>query len=181
MPACGPQPYKLLHWHSGYRPRDSLQKGNPLLPTPKEEIQLFPSPSHMARKEPQLAVLTWKKKKCTARQLQVKLYSGKMRTIAWETAFQITLRNCPKEVGGMLVYLWFWWRGSLCNQACIFAEGFCSSRGADVTMKEFSAFLDTRRCTNWAYKISSWKYLTIWRPVLPVFPEHRVPPFCSGY
>ena len=24
---------------------------------------------------------------------------GKMRTIAWERAFQITLRNCPTEVG----------------------------------------------------------------------------------
>ena len=27
-----------------------------------------------------------------------------------------------------------------------------------------------RRYKNWAHKISSWKYLTIWRPVLPVFP-----------
>ena len=35
-------------------------------------------------------------------------------------------------------------------------------------------FLDMR-CKNWAHEIFSWKYLTIWRPVLPVFPEHRVP------
>ena len=27
---------------------------------------------------------------------------GKMRTIAWETAFQIALRNCSKEVGGKI-------------------------------------------------------------------------------
>ena len=33
-----------------------------------------------------------------------------------------------------------------------------------------------KRCKNWAHKIFSWKYLTIWRLVLPVFPEHRVPP-----
>ena len=44
-------------------------------------------------------------------------------------------------------------------------EGYCKSWGADVTMKEFSAFLDMRRYKNWAHKISSWKYL----PVLPVF------------
>ena len=30
-----------------------------------------------------------------------------------------------------------------------------------------------RRYKNWAHKIGSWKYLTIWRPVLPVFPRAR--------
>ena len=49
---------------------------------------------------------------------------GKMRTIAWETAFQIALRNCSKEVGGRSVYLWFWWRGSSCSQAHIFCRRF---------------------------------------------------------
>ena len=83
---------------------------------------------------------------------------GKMRTIAWETAFQIALRNCSKEVGGRSVYMWFWERGSTCNQAHIFAA-----------MKECGAFLDMKRCKNWAYKSISWKYVTIWRPVLPVF------------
>ena len=39
----------------------------------------------------------------------------------------------------------------------------------------FSDFLDIRRCKNWAHKILSWKYLTIERPLLPVFPEHRGP------
>ena len=28
-----------------------------------------------------------------------------------------------------------------------------------------------RRCKNWAHKIFSWKYLIIWRSVLPVFPR----------
>ena len=45
-------------------------------------------------------------------------------------------------------------------------------------MKDFIAFLDVRRCKNWARKISSWKYL---RPVLPDFPEHRVPHFWSPF
>ena len=43
-------------------------------------------------------------------------------------------------------------------------------------MKIFSAFLDMRKYKNWAYKISFWKYLTVWRPVLPL---HRVPHLCS--
>ena len=28
------------------------------------------------------------------------LFGGKLRTAAWDTAFQIALRNCSKEVGG---------------------------------------------------------------------------------
>ena len=36
-------------------------------------------------------------------------------------------------------------------------------------MKDFSAFLDMRIYKNWDHKIGSWKFLTIWRPVLPVF------------
>ena len=41
--------------------------------------------------------------------------------------------------------------------------------GADITMKDFSTFLCMRRYKNWAHKIVPWKYLIIWRPVLPVF------------
>ena len=36
-------------------------------------------------------------------------------------------------------------------------------------MKDFSAFLDMGRNKSQAHKISSWKYLTVWRPALPVF------------
>ena len=38
-------------------------------------------------------------------------------------------------------------------------------------MKDSSTFLAMRRYKNWAHKILSWKHLTIWRPVLPVFPR----------
>ena len=38
-------------------------------------------------------------------------------------------------------------------------------------MKEFSASLDMRRYKNWTHKLSPWVYLTIWRPVRPVFPR----------
>ena len=44
----------------------------------------------------------------------------------------------------------------ICNQAHVFAHVlFASHKGADITMKEFSAFLDMRRCKNRAPKISS--------------------------
>ena len=67
--------------------------------------------------------------------------------------------------------MWFWWGGNTCNEAHIFfGEWFCKSRGAVITMKDFSAFIDMRRYKTWAHKIGSWKYITIWRPVLPVFP-----------
>ena len=99
---------------------------------------------------------------------------GKVRTAAQNTAPQIALRNCSKEAG---------WIG---HHVCDFGEGgvkrVCFSRRfllvswscllvieTVVTMKDFSAFLDMRRYRNWAHKISFWKYLTIWRPVLPVF------------
>ena len=40
------------------------------------------------------------------------------------------------------------------------AEGYCYWRGADVTMKDFSPFLEMGRCNNWAHKIFSRKYLS---------------------
>ena len=55
-----------------------------------------------------------------------------------------------------------------------FAEGRCPSGGTDVTMKVLSAFLLTRRCKNWARKNLLLK-ISLRRPVLPVFPEHRAP------
>ena len=67
-----------------------------------------------------------------------------------------------------------------CSQAHIsqkFAAGlmkFTSGHRPHSSLKDFSVSVDMRWCNNWAHKIFSWKYLTIWRPVLPVFPEHRV-------
>ena len=48
--------------------------------------------------------------------------------------------------------MWFWWRGSTCTRVRIIPEGICWSRGAIVTMKGFSAFLDKRWCKNWPHK-----------------------------
>ena len=45
-------------------------------------------------------------------------------------------------------------------------------------MKDFSAFLDMRRCKNWAHKIDSWKYLSE-ELFCRFFLEHRGPHLCS--
>ena len=82
-----------------------------------------------------------------------------MRTIAWEIAAQIALRNCSEEVGVESVFMWFWWRGNACNQACIFCRFLRVMRNSHHH-KDFSAFLDRRRYKNWAHKISSWEYLS---------------------
>ena len=47
-----------------------------------------------------------------------------MRTIAWETAFQIALKNCSdKERGGQ--YIRDFGEGGTCNQAHILVEDCC--------------------------------------------------------
>ena len=98
---------------------------------------------------------------------------------------------------GEVIYMWFWYRGSACNQAHTHTHThthiyFFNKRfllvswrlllAMKITMKDFSAFLDMRRYKDWAYKMVSWKYLTIWRPVLPVssLPWAQSAPFlCS--
>ena len=51
---------------------------------------------------------------------------GKMRTAAWETAFQIPLRNCSKEVGGKVGIYVILVRGEYMQSSAYFlAEGFC--------------------------------------------------------
>ena len=61
--------------------------------------------------------------------------------------------------------------------------GGLSSMGSHRVGHDWSdlaaAAADMRSYKNWAHKTSSWEYLTIWRPVLPVFPEHRVLHVCS--
>ena len=45
-------------------------------------------------------------------------------------------------------------------------------------MKYFSAFLDMRRCKNWAHKICSWKYLSE-ELFCQFLLKHRGPHLCS--
>ena len=104
-----------------------------------------------------------------------------MRTTAWETAPQIALRNCSKKAGQGGQHVHGFDEGAVCSQSryfFFFAEGFCYSWGAIITMKDFSAFLDIRRYKNWVCKIGSWKNLSE-DLSYQFFPEHGVLPFFS--
>ena len=123
-----------------------------------------------------------KKKKVHPKSWDWSCLGANVRAVAWEAALQRALKHRSKEVGGRSEYLRFWWRGRSMQPSSHSAEGphwscegYCQARGADITVKDCRAFLDLRRCKNWARKIS-WKYLTLGRPVLPVFLEHRAPP-----
>ena len=84
-----------------------------------------------------------------------------MRTITWEAAFQIALKNGSKEVGvgGCQNICDFGDGGGVCThfmEVCYQSgEGYCESQEAGITMKDFKAFLDMRRYKNWAHKIFS--------------------------
>ena len=45
-----------------------------------------------------------------------------MRTVAWDTASQIALRNCSEEVGGKVSIIYDFSDGGTCSQARILAE-----------------------------------------------------------
>ena len=100
----------------------------------------------------------------------IKFICSKMRTVAWDSisdSFEKLLQS-----RGRSVYMWFWWRGSTCNQTLSFLQKVSAiHKGAVITIKNFYAFLGMRRYKSWAHKIDFWKYLTIWRPVLPIFPR----------
>ena len=64
----------------------------------------------------------------------------------------MALRNCSKEVGVKVSVIYDVSEGGTCTQAHILAEACCQSRGADVTINDFSAFIDMRKCKSWAHK-----------------------------
>ena len=99
-----------------------------------------------------------------------------MRTAARETAFQIALRNCSKEVavgGKTSIYMWFWWRGNTCNQAHIFAEVLirvtASQEEQTSPWRNLVLFWIGEDARIGLIKSAPENILTIWRPVLPVF------------
>ena len=80
-----------------------------------------------------------------------------MRAAAWETAPQMALRDCSKEIVGEDQYMWFRLRESSWNQVFILLY---QSQEADVTTKGFGVFLDMRKCKDWDHEISSWECLS---------------------
>ena len=87
-----------------------------------------------------------------------------MRTITWETASQITLRNCFREVERKVNIYVILVKGNYMQSSTYFSRSsllismklsFCKSQEIVITMKDFGAFLDKRRYKNWAHKIST--------------------------
>ena len=64
--------------------------------------------------------------------------------------------------------MWFWWRGSTCNQAHIFLLMLSASHEEQSLPWGILVLFYI-----WAHKISSWKYPIIWRPVPPAFSRAR--------
>ena len=82
-----------------------------------------------------------------------------MRTVAWEAAFRIALRDCSTEAG---------WR-SVANVILVKGQRLAARYEELMPLiNDFSAFLDMGRCKSWAHKIFSWQYLS---EELPVFPR----------
>ena len=71
-----------------------------------------------------------------------------MRTIAWEVASQIALRNCSEElgVGGEESIYCDLGEGGDVQSSTHVGRGLLLVIGTDVSIKDFSAFLDMRRC-----------------------------------
>ena len=84
-----------------------------------------------------------------------------MSARAQEAAWQRAPRNLSEEVEGRAAQCGFGEGGGPCSQAHSLQkvitglEGHCQSQGADVTMKDFSDFLETRKCKHWAHRIFS--------------------------
>ena len=77
---------------------------------------------------------------------------SKIRTIAWEIATYIALRNCSKEVRVKVSIYVILVKGEYMQSKTYFWQ---KPQGTVATMKDFSVFLDMRKYKNWAHKICS--------------------------
>ena len=59
-----------------------------------------------------------------------------MRTVAWETAHQIALRNCSKEVAGKDTYICDFGKGEVHAVKHIFVESFCWSCEVSASLEK---------------------------------------------
>ena len=120
-------------------------------------------------------------KKCTIWEFWVKFYWGQNEDYSPGDSISDSLEKLLWEKVNIYVILL---TGTTGNQAHISCRRFLLvswslvSWETAVTMKDINAFLDMRRYKNWAQKICSWKCLSE-DLSCQVFPEHRMPHFCS--
>ena len=136
---------------------------------------------------PIIATLNWKQpsflcnmlteKMHTAWELWVKFYEGYCPRDSISDSFEVL---APKRYRGRSVLYRSLVKRGVCRQAGILPEPCSGSSAVDVTANNFSAFLGMRKCKNWAHKSLLLKNLTIWRPVLPVFPRAQCTSFLTS-
>ena len=117
-------------------------------------------------------------KKCKTWELWVKFYLGQNEACSPGDSILIVLRNCSKEVGGrsvstcvILVKKEYSLSMYFLQVSASFTKVIAGHEEQTSPWRILVHFLDMKGYKNWAHKISSWKYLVIWRPVLPVFPR----------
>ena len=91
-------------------------------------------------------------------ELQVKLYLGQNEDCSLGDSISDSSEKLLQRGGGEdSIYVSLVKGEYKQSSTYFFAKGFCWSKGAVFTIKDFSAFLDIRRYKNWAYNIASWK------------------------
>ena len=110
-------------------------------------------------------------KKCTTRELWVEFYVGQNEDYSPGDSISESSEKLLQRSKGECQYIWNSGEGEVHAIKHFFFFFLQVSASQEEQMSPWSAFLDMRRYKNWAHKISSWEYLTLWRPVLPVFPS----------
>lgn len=110
----------------------------------------------------------------------VKFYLGKMSTLYAGDGTPDSSEELLWSGGWRSLYLWFWWLRKMHAIKHIFsAECCCQSPGRNVTRKEFTAFLNMKKCKNCTHKISPWEHLTPAGHFCQFLGSTGVPHFCS--
>ena len=105
---------------------------------------------------------------------EVSFIWGKMRTIAWERAPQMALRDCSKEAVGEGQYIRLSWRGSSVQSSTYFTKGFLLDTRSWWHHEGIECFSRNEEIQG----LGSWNQflkISIWRLVPPASLEHRVP------
>ena len=123
-------------------------------------------------------------KKCTTWELQVKFYLGQNEKCSPGDSTSDSSEKLLQSGRWEGQYICGFGEGRICatkhivfqKVSAILVKLSTSHHEAVVTMKDFSAFLDSSTYKNWAHKIGSWKYLKTYPAS---FPLSRVPSFHS--
>ena len=74
------------------------------------------------------------------------LFGSLLRTIVWDTTFQMLWATTPKRWWRRYIYIYIYMVYVYVISAHISVEGCCWSQGAHVSVNYFNAFLGMRRC-----------------------------------